>query len=650
MNFAFPINRKRPKPVPVSRCVDRHKLILAPRKRKPSSLPYKRKLLGEDMTARTVGDAPNPWQLAPMKRICVFKFAACLVATLAVAPDTGLAQSPQPEDSTGRGDHALAFADRHMVAAAHPDAVAAGLEMLRKGGSAADAGIAVQLVLNLVEPQSSGIGGGAFALFHDRKSGKTIAYDGRETAPAEATPELFLKADGSPMGFGEAVVGGRSVGTPGTVALLASLHASHGKLDWPELFEPAIVLAQNGFTVGPRLAAMLRGPRAERLKTFAQTRDYFFPDGTPLAAGLRKTNPAFAETLERIAADGPDAFYRGDLAQTMVRAVRTAPVNPGYLSLSDLSAYHVIHREPVCHTYRGYRVCGMGPPSSGGLTVGQILGILENFDLPALGPESVQSWHLLNEASKLAFADRNQYMADSDFVPVPAEGLLDRAYLAVRAGLIRTNTSIIPPVVPGSPPGTPEKLPAADTQNGRPGTSHISIVDADGNAISMTTTIEGAFGSQIMVGGFLLNNELTDFSFRPEKDGRPVANRLEPGKRPRSSMAPTLVFDKEDNLRLVVGSPGGSRIIGYVARTLVAVLDWNMDIQAAIDLGHLVNRNRFTDLEAGTPAETLKAPLEALGNRVQVRDMNSGLHGIEVIDGVLRGGADPRREGMARGD
>lgn len=630
--------------------MDRHKLVLAPRKRKPSSQPYKRKLLGEDVTTRTVGYAPNTWQPATMKPPHAPKSVAFLLALALLWPDAGLAQSPQPEDSTGRGSHMLAIADRHMVAAAHPEAVAAGLAMLRKGGSAADAAIAVQLVLNLVEPQSSGIGGGAFALFHDRSTGKTIAYDGRETAPAAATPDLFLKADGSPMEFGEAVVGGRSVGTPGTVALLASLHASHGKLDWAVLFQPAITLAQDGFTVGPRLAAMLHGPRAERLKTFTETRDYFFPDGAPLTAGSRKTNPAFAETLERIAVQGPDAFYRGGLAQAMVAAVHKAPVNPGSLSLSDLSSYQTIIREPVCHGYRAYRVCGMGPPSSGGLTVGQILGILANFDLPALGPENIQSWHLLNEASKLAFADRNQYMADSDFVPVPTEGLLDRDYLAARAGLIRTTTSIIPPMVPGSPPGAPQQPPAADTQNGRPGTSHISIVDADGNAISMTTTIEGAFGSQLMVGGFLLNNELTDFSFRPEKDGRPVANRLEPGKRPRSSMAPTLVFDRDDNLRLVVGSPGGSRIIGYVAKTLVAVLDWQMDIQAAIDLGHLVNRNRFTDLEAGTPAESLRTPLEALGNRVRIGDMNSGLHGIEVIDDVLRGGADPRREGIARGD
>ncbi len=575
---------------------------------------------------------------------------AILAAIVLLAPLAASAQAPQPEDSTGRGQHAQATADRHMVAAAHPDAVEAGLEMLRKGGSAVDAAIAVQLVLNLVEPQSSGIGGGAFLLFHDRNRRKTIAYDGRETAPAAVRPDLFLDASGAPIPFADAVLGGRSVATPGTLALLSEVHQQHGKLLWPDLFQPAIRLARDGFVVGPRLAAMLNGSRAARLKTFATARDYFFPDGVPLAAGSRKTNPAFAVTLQQIADDGPRAFYEGPIGVAIIDAVRHAPVNPGLLSPEDLATYRMLPREPVCQPYRSFEVCGMGPPSSGGLTVGQILGILAQFDLPSLGPANIRSWHLLNEASKLAFADRNQYMADADFVQVPTEGLLDPEYLARRAALIRMETSIIPPMIPGRPPGTPQTLPGADTQDGRPGTSHISIVDGDGNAVSMTTTIEGAFGSQIMVGGFLLNNELTDFSFHAKKDGQPIANRIEPGKRPRSSMAPTIVFDAAGELRLVVGSPGGSRIIGYVAKTLVAVLDWNLDIQAAIDMGHLVNRNRFTDIEAGTPAAKLQAPLEALGNRVDLRDLNSGLHGIEIVNGQLRGGADPRREGVARGD
>ena len=566
----------------------------------------------------------------------------------AAAPASG--QQNQPEDSTGRSDNQLVTASRHMVAAAHPDAVAAGLEMLRRGGSAADAAIAVQLVLNLVEPQSSGIGGGAFLLFYDAEKNQTIAFDGRETAPIAATPDLFLTADGTPMKFGAALVGGRSVGTPGTVALLARVFQEHGKLTWPELFAPAIRLAQQGFIVGPRLATMLASERGQRLRTYAAARDYFFPDGKPLQAGTRKTNPQFAETLIAIAERGPRAFYAGAIAEDIVAAVRNAPGNPGRLSLADLASYDIVRRAPVCHGYRSYRICGMGPPSSGGLTVGLTLGMLTRFDLVSMGPDDPRSWHLLAEASKLAFADRNQYMADGDFVPVPEAGLLNPDYIAKRAAFIRRETAILPPVIHGLPPGAPTPKRAPDNQTGRPGTSHISIVDGAGNAVSMTTTIEGAFGSQLMVRGFLLNNELTDFSFLPSKDGQPVANRVEPRKRPRSSMAPTIVFNADNSLRLVVGSPGGSRIIGYVAKTLVAVLDWNLDIQAALDLGHVVNRNGATDFEAGTEAEALVPAFKALGHTTRIRDLNSGLHGIEIVEGKLRGGADPRREGVARGD
>jgi len=584
-----------------------------------------------------------------MKRFrCTVLFGLFATWVIAAAPAFG--QQNQPEDSTGRTDNRLVTANRHMVAAAHSDAVAAGQEMLRRGGSAADAVIAVQLVLNLVEPQSSGIGGGAFLLFYDTTTKQTVAFDGRETAPIAATPDLFLTPDGTPMRFGAAIVGGRSVGTPGTVALLARVFQEHGKLTWPELFAPAIRLAQQGFIVGPRLARMLASERGQRLRTFTEARDYFYPGGEPLQAGTRKTNPAFANTLIAISERGPAAFYSGAIAEDIVAAVRDAPGNPGRLSMADLASYDVIRRDPVCHGYRSYRVCGMGPPSSGGLTVGLTLGMLTGFDLPGMGPNDPQSWHLLAEASKLAFADRNQYMADSDFVMVPEAGLLHPEYIAKRATFIRRETSILPPVVHGLPTGVPAPERASDTQNGRPGTSHISIVDGFGNAVSMTTTIEGAFGSQLMVRGFLLNNELTDFSFVPSKAGQPVANRVEPRKRPRSSMAPTLVFNADGSLRLVVGSPGGSRIIGYVAKTLVAVLDWNLDIQAAIDLGHVVNRNGATDFEAGTEAENFVPAFRALGHTTRVRDLNSGLHGIEIVDGKIRGGADPRREGIARGD
>lgn len=617
------------------------------KERKPPIASVKRNNVGEDVTVRTVGQGGISWQRGLMKRLRTL--FACTLATATLIASVSLAQSPQPEDSTGRGAHELAHADRHMVAAAHPDAAAAGLAMLRRGGSAVDAAIAVQLVLNLVEPQSSGIGGGSFLLHYDAAVERINAYDGRETAPGAIRPDHFLTADGTPVSFRKAVVGGQSVGTPGTVALLALAHREHGRLPWAALFEPAIALARDGFIVGPRLAAMLSGPRGAALKTFPEARAYFFPGGKPLAAGSRKHNPAFADTLAEIAEHGPDAFYHGEIARDLVTAVRASSDNPDLLSMGDLTRYRAIRRAPACVVYRSHRVCGMGPPSSGGITVGQILGVVAHFDLPAMGRDDPQSWHLINEASKLAFADRNRYIADADVVPVPADGLLDSGYLAKRAALIRSETSLIPRVPPGRPPGA-DMPQSPDDQDGRPGTSHIAVIDSDGNAVSMTTTIEGAFGSQVMVRGFLLNNELTDFAFKPEQDGRPVANAIAPGKRPRSSMAPTLVFDADGALRLAVGSPGGSRIIGYVAKTLVAVLDWNMDIQAAIDMGHLVNRNGFTDLEQGTDAERLKPPLEALGNRVKIRDMNSGLHGIEVVEGALRGGADPRREGVALGD
>jgi len=615
--------------------------------RKPPIASVKRNDVGEDVTARTVGQVRNSWQRAGMGQL-INLLAGASLALCTLAPAT-FAQSPQPEDSTGRGAHELVHADRHMVAAAHRDASEAAREILRRGGSAVDAAIAAQLVLNLVEPQSSGIGGGAFLLFHDAKRAQTVAYDGRETAPRAVRPDHLLKPDGTPMSFREAVIGGQSVATPGTIAMLAMAHEEHGRLPWADLFTPAIALARDGFVVGPRLAAMLSGPRADSLKTFPEARAYFFPEGEPLKAGTRKRNPAFADTLARIARNGPSAFYRGDIANDIAAAVRASSDHVNLLTADDLAAYRAVRRAPVCIAYRVYCVCGMGTPSSGGITVGQILGILANFNLPGMDRDDPQSWHLLNEASKLAFADRNRYIADADLIPVPTDGLLDAGYLATRAGLIRRETSLIPRAPSGTPPSAPSPKPP-DNQDGRPGTSHIVIVDDNGNAVSMTSTIEGAFGSQVMVRGFLLNNEMTDFSFVPAQDGQPVANAVAPGKRPRSSMAPTLVFDTDGHLRLAVGSPGGSRIIGYVAQALVAVLDWDMDIQSAIDMGHLTNRNGFTDLEKGTDAEQLKEPLEALGNRVQIRDMNSGLHGIEIIDGRLRGGADPRREGVALGD
>jgi gamma-glutamyltranspeptidase/glutathione hydrolase len=532
---------------------------------------------------------------------------------------------------------APARAQRHMVAAANPLAAEAGLEILRAGGSALDAAIASQLVLNLVEPQSSGLGGGAFLLHYEAAGREVSAYDGRETAPAAATPELFLTPEGEPMKFWDAVVGGRAVGVPGLARMLELAHREHGRLPWRALFRPAIELAERGFPVSPWLHERIAGDR--HLKTFPDTARYFHDEtGAPRAVGSPLKNPAFAQTLRRIAAEGADAFYRGPIAETIVAKVRGAAPNPGAMSLEDLAAYEAKRRAPLCAPYRAWRVCGMGPPTSGGVAVLQILGILEHFDLAKLAPNSAQAVHLIAEASRLAFADRGRFLADSDFVDVPLARLLDRDYLASRAALISPAASL-----GQARPGLPAQNGAMPAQEDPPSTSHLVVVDGDGNAVSLTSSIESAFGARLMAGGFLLNNELTDFSFRPEAEGRPVANRVEPGKRPRSSMAPTLVLDRDGRLVLAVGSPGGSRIIGYVARALIAALDWNLDPQAALALPHAVNRNGPTDLEQATPLVALKPDLEALGHRVRIRRLTSGLHAIKVTEHGLEGGADPRR-------
>lgn len=566
-------------------------------------------------------------------------------ALLLWAPIAGLVAV---EHAAGEEAPAAARAERYMVAAANPLAAQAGLAMLRAGGTAVDAAIATQFMLNLVEPQSSGIGGGGFLLHFDASTGTTIAYDGRETAPAAATPDLFLDSGGIPLAFYEAVVGGRSVGVPGLLRMLEMVHGNHGRLPWSDLFAPAIVLAEKGFPISPRLHALIG--RAKDLDTFATTRAYFFtPDGDAKPVGMRLKNPGLAATFRRIAAEGADAFYRGEIAADIVRAVTGAAPNPGRLSLADLAGYSPRAVEPVCAPYRLARVCGMGPPSSGGVTTLQILTILERFDLGALQPGSADAVHLIAEASRLAYADRAHYLADDAFVPVPVKGLLDDGYLAARAELIISEKSM-GIAAPGRPPGARAAPDAPNPANDAPSTTHISVVDADGNAVALTSSIETAFGSRLMVRGFLLNNQLTDFSFRPEVEGRQVANRVEAGKRPRSSMAPTLVFDRDGRLVMAVGSPGGSRIIAYVVGAIVAVLDWGLDIERAVALPHHVNRNGATELEAETTLEALVPALEARGHEVVVRELNSGLHGILVTPYGLVGGADPRREGVALGD
>ncbi|MFK7746460.1 MAG: gamma-glutamyltransferase [Roseobacter sp.] len=536
-------------------------------------------------------------------------------------------------------------ASNWMVAAANPWAVQAGADILAQGGTAADALVAVQAMLGLVEPQSSGLGGGAFLVYYDASTATLTTLDGRETAPLAATPRLFQDDAGEPLGFFDAVVGGLSVGTPGTPALMEDAHLRWGALNWADLLAPAIERSEAGFAVSPRLAGLVARD-AERLARFETTARYFLPGGTPLAEGTMLKNPEYAATLRAIAQGGVTAFYTGEIASDIVRTVQTAPGNPGVLSGLDLSIYAVKERAPVCAQFRDHDVCGMGPPSSGALTVGQILGMLDGYDLSA-GPAEPEVRRLMGDASRLAFADRGRYMADSDFVPVPTAGLVDPAYLADRAALLAGDDAL-PEVAPGTPEFDHALNWADDASIELPSTSHFVIVDAQGNVASMTTTIENAFGSRLMVRGFLLNNELTDFSFRSHRNGVPIANRVEPGKRPRSSMAPTIVM-KDDAPVLAIGSPGGSRIIGYVAQSIIAHLDWGMDVQQAVAVPHAVNRFGKYDLEEGTSAEGLTAALTAMGYDVGTRALTSGIHAISIGD-MLQGGADPRREGIALGD
>jgi len=533
-----------------------------------------------------------------------------------------------------------------MVSAAHPLAVEAGARVLENGGSAADAMVAVQVVLGLVEPQSSGLGGGAFLVWHDAATGEVTTLDARETAPMAATPTLFQNENGEPLEFMEAVVGGRSVGTPGTPRLLEVAHRKWGRANWASLLQDGIRLADEGFAVSPRLATLVAG-EGDALARYPATTEYFFPGGNPVAEGATLKNPAYAETLRALAAEGADAFYTGPIAQDIVAAVQGAEDNPGLLTMEDLAAYKVIERPAICVEYREHDVCGMGPPSSGGLTVGQILGMLGGYDLGGMGAESPDAWRLIGDASRLAFADRGRYMADADFVPMPTEGLVDPAYLSERGQLLSGDDSL-PEVSAGSPGWSHAMLWGQDSALELPSTTHISIVDADGNALSMTMTIENGFGSRVMAGGFLLNNELTDFSFETHDEaGYPIANAVAPGKRPRSSMAPTIVR-KDGAPVMIIGSPGGSRIIGYVAKAIVAHLDWGMDIQQAVATPNLVNRFGPMDVEAGLPG-TLTEELTAMGFELNETELTSGLQGIVVTPDGLEGGADPRREGIAIG-
>lgn len=555
------------------------------------------------------------------------------------------ADSHAPEQGTGLTEQKLIHARNYMAASANPLATEAGYEVLKRGGSAMDAVVAMQTTLSLTEPQSSGLGGGAFLVYWDNKAKKLTTFDARETAPKAATPELFMTAEGKPMGFMDAVVGGRSVGVPGIPKLLEDIHKRYGKLPWASLFEKPIALAEQGFAVSPRMAKSIAQNQAQ-LQRYPQTAAYFLPNGKPLEAGVVLKNPEFARAVRLLAEKGSAPFYRGAQAQNIVRAVTRAVDNPGKISMADMKDYRVIEREPVCAPYREYEVCGMGAPSSGAIALGEILGVLNHQDMKSLGAENIHSWRWIGDASRIAFADRDYYVGDPAFVDVPTRALLSQSYLKPRAEAIRQTDKALENVQAGRfgkeyAQGTAVELPS---------TSHLVVVDKDGNVVSMTTSIENAFGSGLMANGYLLNNELTDFAFNPVgKDGKTVANSVAGGKRPRSSMAPTIVM-KDGKPYLAVGSPGGSRIIGFVAKTLVAHIDWDMDIQAAISLPNMLNRGSAYEIEDKTAAADKAAALEKLGYKVQVRDLNSGVQGIVIGKDGLTGGADPRREGKVMGD
>jgi gamma-glutamyltranspeptidase/glutathione hydrolase len=577
-----------------------------------------------------------------MMRCRRLALAAALVV-LGACSTPAAAPAPQTTAKIVRASH-------QMVVVAHPIAAEIGRDILRQGGSAIDAAIAMQIALTLVEPQSSGIGGGGFLLHYAAATQAVESYDGRETAPDSANSEMFLGDDGLPRRFDDVVPGGLSVGVPGILRMLELAHREHGRLPWRRLIQPTIALAEDGFAVSARLAAEIADDPV--LAAQPSTRSYFFSaDGKPLTAGATLKNPALARTLRAVAEGGADAFYQGRIAADIARAVTTAEPNRGGMTVEDITTYRAEKRPVPCLDYRATRICAMGPPSSGGVAILQILGMLQHFDLGALKPDGIDAVHLIAEASRLAFADRERYLGDPDFLPVPVDRLLDAEYLSSRAAEIDPVRSM-----GEAQPGRPTEasllgaLPARNVAEPL-STSHMSVVDRDGNAVSFTTSIEGAFGAHLMVDGFLLNNQLTDFAFSPAAKGRAAANRAEPGKRPRSSMSPTLVFDgKSGALRAVLGSPGGANIIGYVTQAIINLVDWRRDPFAAIAAPHFLNRNGPTVLEAESGLDVMGPALEARGHKVKVQELNSGANVI-VLDGTaLLGASDPRREGIALGD
>ena len=566
-------------------------------------------------------------------------FWALALAACAVVP----APAPRTAATIGQLDSALVGAGG-IVSAADPRAAEAGAAMLRQGGSATDAAIATMLALTVVEPESSGIGGGGFLVLGDSR-GLVETLDGRETAPLAANPEWFF-VDGKPLTVPQAVPGGRSVGVPGNLRLAAEAHAKHGKLAWQALFAPAIALAADGFTITPRLNLMLeRGKRSGALDPDGRAL-FYDAAGAALPAGTLVKNPALATTLEGLASRGADSFYVGPNAQALAAEVRNSAVNPASMTPGDLAPYQAKWRDPVCGTYRGHRVCGMGPPSSGATTVLAILKQIERFDLTALGQASPVAWHLIAESQRLAFADRDLYLADPDYVPVPTSGLTDPVYLARRGAAISPGKTMAV-AAPGNPPGAPIMQVAGLTPEEH-GTSHFVAIDRAGNAASYTSTIESIFGSGLVVGGYYLNNELTDFSLIPMRDGKKVANRVEAGKRPRSSMAPTLIYGPDGRLRAAIGAAGGATIIVQVAKAIVGMLDWGLSAQQAIALPTLFSPGDTVFVEKGSSLEAMIPALQALGHaKVQPREASFKANAVERVGTRWLGAADPRSEGAA---
>ena len=534
-----------------------------------------------------------------------------------------------------------ALAGGGVVSSADPRATAAGQEILRAGGSAADAAMAMMLALTVVEPQSSGIGGGGFIVYHDAKTGRIATINGREKAPASVSPDVFMR-DGQPMPFMQAFPGGISTGVPGNIRLMARAHARWGKLPWARLFDPAIRLAQE-FEINATLAGRLR-EIAPLWKDFPDAQALYWQDGRPKAAGMIQRNPALAELLRTIASNGPDAFYTGPKGQAIVDAVARTSRNPTSLSLADLAAYRAQDKDALCAPYRQYRVCGMGPPSSGATTILQMLGMIERFDMKKLGPDSPVAWHVVAEAMQLAYADREKWLGDPDFVTVPVAGLIDRKYVSARSALISPAKSL-GTYEAGTPPGAERRTAGLSSEV--MGTTHFVAVDGAGNVASMTSTVEGPFGSQLVANGFFLNNELTDFTFTPVKDGAPVANAPAAGKRPLSSMSPTIVYDKQGRVVFAVGSAGGKRIIMHVMKALVGKLDWGLSAADAIALPNIYFNGSAILVEKGTKLDAMQGKLASLGQTVVTTDLGSKLNAIERTPTGWRGAADPRGPGNA---